>query len=265
MQKLCKLCKLCRKYAENMQKICRNYAHNKHTLYCRHNKLVLRCTAFAFPHVPSPPTLPPLPPLLTCLPPLSPPSHLTLAPSLPPIPSLRSGCSLVEMGTNVYRHGRWKRRRRSRRDGAVAHPVQPPAALPRGRGLPVGSLAHRIGKITPPVLPPSGVWTISWTRPIQVGPPCSFLLSQPIHVGPPCSWLCLFSFSFPFPPPPPPSPPQPPPHRTHALPMAHCTTRTHVHAHTYTHTHTRTHTLASRREAKLRSVPVHHVPSRTVD
>ena len=155
------------------------------------HQLVLRCTAFAFPHVPPPPTLPPLPPLLTCLPPLSPPSHLTLAPSLPPIPSLRSGCSLVEMGTNVYRHGRWKRRRRSRRDGAVAHPVQPPAALPRGRGLPVGSLAHRIGKITPPVLPPSGVWTISWTRPIQVGPPCSFLLSQPIHVGPPCYWLCL--------------------------------------------------------------------------
>ena len=42
-------------------------------------------------------------------------------------------------------------------------------------------------------------------------------------------------------------------------------THTHTHTRTDTHTNTHTQTLASRRQAKLCSVPVHREPSRTVD
>ena len=62
----------------------------------------------------------------------------------------------------------------------------------------------------------------------------------------------------------PPASPPPPRH-------SHLHSRVHMpHPHTHTHTHARAHahtqcTLASRRKAKLCSVPVHREPSRTVD
>ena len=80
-------------------------------------------------------------PFCSLLPPLHPSHPLLSPPPLSPLllPSPWSGCcSLVEMGTCAYCHWSWKRRRRGREDGAVANPVQLPAASSSCRGLLVG-------------------------------------------------------------------------------------------------------------------------------
>ena len=106
--------------------------------------------------------------------------------------------------------------------------------------------------------PPRGGWGVDY--PLDFSPfmlgflalPCPFspFMLGFLAPGLPCS-SCLPSSS--------------PPHSHLHMPHPHPHPHTHAHTHSLTNTHTHTHTLASRRKAKLCSVPVHQEPSRTVD
>ena len=130
----------------------------------------------------------------------------------PPTRPLMTGSPQAETGTYVYCHRR-RRRHRCRHDGAVAHPAQPPAAIPRCRILPISSLADRTGPEPARCRNRVGRGLSAGRSPFKLG----------LLVSPP----------FPHPPP---SPPPPSQHSTLPPPDSHTHPPYTTHTHTYTHT-----------------------------